>query len=292
MTTGISYRAGLTALAMIALPQLGEACEATIATSTPAVQIRPSPSFSDASSRERFSVTVRNGDDQTCDLALEISADPAFASSTFPAYRIAGPGGAIELGAQMPSAVGSGNLSFPVQIGSEAEQRLNYDVSVKLDWDLAAAPYEQRINFRLVDRTTSRVLDETQISLIVIVPLSSRLDFVGNSNRLDLGVIALDRPTTAPPFGVRVYSTSGYNLQFASENSGALISREGTGRLPYRMTVEGRELDLSAGSDRLLSADKSGATGDIYGVGVTVLPDANQRAGSYSDRVTVTVTPF
>ncbi|WP_338243151.1 hypothetical protein [Aurantiacibacter hainanensis] len=278
------------AAAFPALP--AAACDAKLEMLDPAIDIRPSPSFSEASSREQIRIRVANEGTTTCVLELELALDPAFAGP-FPTYSIVGPGGVIEFSAQTGSGVSApAPLRMPITLNAGVETTLEYAVAANVTWEMQAGSYDRRIDVALFDAADGSRLDDAQVELGVTVPLSSRIDFVGNVDRIDLGQLEFDRENVSPPFGIRVYSTSTYNMEMDSENAGNLRQEGGDALLPYAMSVSGQEINLASGSQVIAGLGKSAETGDVYGVLVRVRPEHTTPAGRYSDRLTVTVTTY
>lgn len=268
------------------------ACVANIEVLSPSVSIRSAPSFSDATSRERFQVRVHNISEEKCVLELGLTLDPASAGE-FPRYSIVGPGGVIEFDAQsMSAANGSGELRTPLTLDPGAERTFDYNVATSIGWDLPAGSYTRRLRFNLVEAGTNSEVDQEEIEFDVTVPLSSQIDFVGNIDQIALGRLSLGRENFSPPFGIRVYSTSSYNMQFESENAGNMRKEDGTALLPYLMTLKGRELNLASGGDTINGLSKPADIGDVFNVVVRVNPEPTTPAGFYADRVNVTVTPY
>lgn len=278
------------AIGLFSVP--AHACDAELEVVQPRVDIRPSPAFLRSQSREQIQVRVENTGEQNCTLALGLSLDPAFAGP-FPQYSITGPGGIIEAEAQSISAARrAGELRAPLVLSPGAETTVDYNVATSVGWNLQAGSYERRLRLRLFDAANASLLDEEEVELGITVPLSSQIDFVGNVDRIALGRLTIGRDNVSPPFGIRVYSTSTYNMQFESENAGQLRQEDGSGLLPYRMLLSGNELNLRSGSHLVSGLNKSADLGDVFGVVVRVKPDATTPAGLYSDRVRVTVTPY
>lgn len=267
------------------------ACDANLVIPRATVDLRTAPTFDNVSTRERFDVVVRNDGETDCRVELAVGVDPAFAGP-FPSYSITGPGGVAQFDAQTPASQGgAGVISTFLEIDAGSEVNLGYDVAARVGWELAADTYLRRILFALSTPDDAVILDEDFVDLAVEVPLTSRLDFVGNVDRLSLGRVKFGEETISPPFGMRVFATSSYTIDIESENSGQLIRDEGDAFLPYSMRLNGQLLEL-APVDTVTSGSRSQLLGDTYSIVASVRAETNQRAGRYSDRVTVTVTPF
>lgn len=281
----------LGALVGLAFTPAAIACDATLVIPRSTVDLRTAPTFDNVSSRERFDVVVRNDGDTNCRIELAVGVDPAFAGP-FPSYSITGPGGVAQFDAQTPASQGgAGVITTILEVDAGSEVNIGYDVAARVGWELAADTYLRRILFSLSTLDNAVIVDEGFVDLAVEVPLSSRLDFVGNVDRLSLGRVKFGEETVSPPFGMRVFATSSYTIDIESENSGQLIRDEGDAFLSYSMRLNGQLLEL-APVDTVTSGSRSQLLGDTYSIVASVRAETDQRAGRYSDRVTITVTPF
>ena len=107
---------------------------------------------------------------------------------------------------------------------------------------------------------------------------------------INLGTIGKERPNQSDPFGVRVWSTSPYSVSFTSENAGVLAHEAGLDQIPYDLRMDNMLVNLVTGSEFTIPS-VAPPLGIIHRLSVRAGP-ATARAGSYSDRVTVTVSPL
>ncbi len=245
---------------------------------------------------ERFQVRLRNDGSSSCEVRLAIGRDMAASDPAFPTYTLAGPSGAVN--AVDASAARLAASSFvDVIVPPGGEVAVPFDLRFRLGWGSEAGSYSEALDFFLF-RRDSRAEIATQRTMVnLTVPTAARIRFAGASGgrgaaRLEMGALSSVTPTVSPPFAIRVLSTSGYQMQLESENAGALRRTNGPERIPYRMTVDNRPLNLAGGGDMISVGRHTSSVGDVHPVSVVVDPDPARHAGEYRDRVTVTVTPI
>ncbi len=292
MTKTITMALGLAAM----VPTTAAAeCVPSFASAPTVVEIRPDATFGSGQLIERFSVRLRNDGDSICQLRLTVGRDVAGSAGWFPEYVLTGPGG--EIASLTPGTSPGGEATSPVVIPAGREVSVPYQVRTKVGWGDHSGDYSTSLLFALSGRDSSSEVANQRTELHLEIPATAAIRFAGagagggGSARLELGELTPNVVNRSPPFAVRVLSTSAYQMQVTSENSGALVRTGGVERLPYRMTIGGH-LMSSAGGGSLTRGTHSSATGDLFPVAVTVIPDAEQRAGDYNDRVTVSVTPI
>lgn len=245
---------------------------------------------------ERFYVRLRNAGDTVCELKLAVGRDIAASSASFPNYTLTGPFGNLQV-TDSSAAAANTSSSSDVIVPAGGEVSVPYDIRLNVGWGSEAGDYDQQLEFYLLSRATAEQLGVQRTQLSLTVPTVARIRFAGASGaggpaRVEMGTLSPLAPTVSPPFAIRVLSTSGYQMQLASQNAGALQRDGGSERIPYRMTVDGRLLNLSGGGDMINVGNHTGSTGDVHPVSIVIDPDATRHAGNYDDRVTVTVTPI
>lgn len=270
-------------------------CRPSFVNSSNAVTLTPSSDLDNQQIVERFRVQVRNAGDSDCLVRLAVSHDVGTSARAFPLYALTGPEGVIPVAAAGASSAGRHSAVVKVRAGGTVA--VPYDLRLRLGWGLPAGDYAQRLTFTLlVDGSGAEgALQHTQ--LLLNIPSAARIRFAGPNGGdgpalLDIGLLSPDGPTVSPPFAIRVLSTAGYLMQLASQNAGALVRLGSTDRIPYRMSIGGRPLSLTGGGDTISAGRHTNASGTVHPVSIVVDPDPTRHAGSYSDRVTVTVTPL
>lgn len=98
------------------------------------------------------------------------------------------------------------------------------------------------------------------------------------------------RPGIAPvPLQLRVSSTGEYDIAITSANSGRLRQGATQWSIPYSMVVNGTNVNL-AGPSTVSGPKKFGSRNDSMPIQFVIGDVSQQRAGQYSDIISVTVT--
>lgn len=281
--------------AALALPSAASAtCQPSFVQAAGTITVRPS-SLDDQYAAERMELRLRNDGDTPCSLRLVAARDLAASESDVPPYGLSGPVGAITpLASQV--AGGQAGSATPIEIPAGGQIVVHHDVRFEAGWGTRAGDYFEELQFALLQAGDQTELASTRVRLHLAIPATARIRFAGDGRvgpaRVEMGALSPTMPTHSPPFAIRVLSTSPYRMQLQSENAGALARIGGTDRAPYRIEVGGKALNLSGGGDGIMVNRHTSRTGDVHPVAITIEPDPLRHAGSYSDRVTVTVTPI
>ena len=281
----------------VAMPSAAVAeCIPSFAGGPTIVTLTPDATFSNSQLNEAFSVQLRNDGDTSCDLRLTVGRDVGASDPDFPPYQLIGPNGTIS---NIGTAGDGGNrgASVPVTVPAGTEVPVRYQVRTRVGWGAESGDYIEELVFRIRDLGGQAGELRQRAELRLLIPAIARIRFSGSSGvsgaaQLELGTLSTTAPTRSPPFGIRVLSTSAYQMVLVSQHAGALQRNGGAERIPYRMRVGGRLMNLAGGSDMISRNRHTGPRGDLHRVSVVIDPDPQRRAGDYSDRVTVTVTPI
>ena len=241
-----------------------------------------------------FRIMIRNDGDGECRLRLRVTRDLGASDAAFPNYTLNGPGGNISVTSASPADVSSGGGVVILQ--PHARNSVGYTVNVPVNWGMRSGDYHQQLVFALSEDTGNAPLDTAQVRLNLEIPATARIRFAGvggegGAARIDLGELSTTMRTVSQPFAVRVLSTSGYQLRFASQYGGVLRRTDGPEVIPYRLSVDGRPFNMTTG-DQINVGEHTGSQGDVHAVSIAVDPDPTWHAGKYTDRVTVAVTPI
>lgn len=241
--------------------------------------------------RELVRVEPVDREGQT-DCRLSVRVSFADASEVFPKAYLSGNG--MPVLPAIDAGVGTVDSDIPVaQIGSRGGGAVQFAISIPTDWGLPAGTRSQQFRLTLLDRFGSP-LDEATMVARVRIPRSVDLKIVGSRTggsigQINLGVIEAGRETRSTPFGMRVWSSSGYTVTLESENRGTLMHEEGIDRIDYDLSVNGFEAQLEGRNPVVVSARHTDGVGDYYPMEIVVRPQ-RPLAGEYQDRVTVSVT--
>jgi hypothetical protein len=113
-----------------------------------------------------------------------------------------------------------------------------------------------------------------------------------NGGRAIVDFGELEEGIVEAPLQLRVTSTRRYALTFESANNGQLRLAGTQWAVPYQMSVGGQSVGLSGGTAELASPSSQGLTRASLPVRFQVGDPTGQRAGSYSDTITISVSPL
>lgn len=248
--------------------------------------------------REEFLVRVRNrdaGGGGSCTGTIRISQLNGTSDPYMPAFTLRSGGNQIDiLPFQGTASSTMSDVLVPNAPAGPNGRAVPFQVTLPTPWGLKAGNYSQLLQFALFDESGNQT-DTINVAIVIDVPRETNLRIVGATggdevSRIDLGTLTTTGTNVSDPFGVRIWSTSGYAVSFRSQNNGNLVRDGGTDRIPYTMTMDGGVVDLSSGVQRYLYNDFTTALGRLHPLVVRAGPIGAVRAGSYADRVIVTVT--
>jgi len=155
--------------------------------------------------------------------------------------------------------------------------------------------YQQTVKFGL--RRPNSVVVEAQrdVTLAINVRPSAVMGLTGTfqrrngAARIDLGELTTGR--TNDPVNLWVRGTRGYKISVRSENHGRLVQPGGDWAVPYALSLGGTTIDL-ANPVPFQSTPGDGLRNDTYPLVITVGRTDGQRAGRYSDLLTLTLAPI
>ncbi|MGV7119242.1 hypothetical protein ACVENA_00700 [Sphingopyxis sp. 550A] len=272
------------------------ACEPSLVDTVASVPIVLAPSFEAERVTERINVDIRNNGSDACVLRLAVGRETATSDPRFPPFTLTGPSGVVLVG-DSAGAMSNPNASTQITIAGGAKISIPYEVSFGAGWDLQAGNYEQYLIFQLFEPDAPTELASHRTRLDLEIPAMARIRFAGASGaqgpaKIEMGDLSPVAPTSSPPFAIRVFSTSVYRMEFSSQNNGTLLRVGGSERIPYHLSVDGRPLNLNAASDGVDVTSHPGPAGSVHPLSIVIDPDPTRHAGTYNDRVTITVTPI
>ncbi|MEL7445022.1 MAG: hypothetical protein AAGK02_04330 [Pseudomonadota bacterium] len=194
------------------------------------------------------------------------------------------------------------NQSTPGSIGNDlfvpnipitsSGRAIQFRLGFATEWGLESGLFSQEFVLTLHDEAGAE-LDSMILVVRVDVPPAVALRIVGASGnsplkRINLGILDPEAVNTSDPFGLRVWSTSPYRVEFVSENLGTLRKVNGDATIPYSLRMSGAEVNLEGTNVRVF-AEGTEALGDLHPLRVTVEPFFAE-AGRYSDRIQVSVS--
>lgn len=166
------------------------------------------------------------------------------------------------------------------------------DAVAATEWGLVAGRQMEQLQLSLVGRDGT-VLDRVPLYLELEIPKTVDVMFVGATgsgpaSSIELGDLSATERVTSQPFGVRIWSSSGYEFMLQSENAGNLVHLQAMDEIPYELFVNGSRYALGAATSPIISIDPSEVGGDRYGLTISV-PARRSVAGEYQDRLLITV---
>lgn len=292
----MSRQVWLIAAVLTAAPSMALAdCEPSFVSATALVDVR-TPSLDEQQVSDRFFVEVRNSGADACTLRLAVGRDMAASRAGFPSFSLSGPTGMVPAAAIPATPTGTDpRTAIVIHVPAEGTVRVPYDVSFNVNWGMASGVYEQELVYQLYEGDNQEELANQRTRLNLNIPAVARVRFSGASggdgpSQLAMGVLSSTSQTHSPPFAIRVQSTSSYRIELVSQNGGALLRTNGPDRIPYRLLLDGEALDLKGAGDSATENGHTNSTGVVHPVRVIIDPDPTRHAGTYSDRVTITIT--
>lgn len=224
-----------------------------------------------------------------CQMALRVSKLTNL--SDFPDYNLRASNRPISpsVSELIGSQASQINLTIPL---SGASTTVNFQAVVPTEWGLTAGEHLENLQLSLLNQA-GVVVDRMKLDLVVDIPKVVDVMFVGSTGTgrttsVELGQIEQMSETRSEPFGVRIWSSSGYGFTFSSENSGSLRHEQDLDAIPYQLAVNGVSYTLDNVSSRFTSNVSTAAGGDLYRLSIMV-PARRNVAGNYHDRLTVSV---
>lgn len=274
-----------------ATPALAGECRPEFVESTETVNLSSVEIGVGEFSRETFAVHVRNAADGDCSATIRVRRIGAPLPET-PRYTLQSGAMVFEILADGAAPTAHSDLPVANAPGDDNGAQVGFQLTLPTEWGLQAGFYGDQLELALLDPAGLEV-DTLTLSLNIDIPRAVALRVVGATGdtsvaRIHLGTLSSTAPTTSDPFGVRIWSTSGYRVSVSSENRGALVHGSNLDRLPYELDFDQRAVNLE-GPDSFVFPQHTPSLGRLHPLRVRVGP-VNARAGDYADRVTVTVT--
>lgn len=246
-------------------------------------------------SRENFNIRVRNEGRGRCTASIRVARiDGANIGSPL-AYSLRSGSNSIDiLPTEASAATAESDFLVNGIPGGANGRAVPFIVTVPTRWGIEAGFRSEQFLLTLLD-AAGEVLDRHVLTINMQIPSSVSMRLVGATGTetirsINLGTIGKERPNQSDPFGVRVWSTSPYSVSFTSENAGVLAHEAGLDQIPYDLRMDNMLVNLVTGSEFTIPS-VAPPLGIIHRLSVQAGP-ATARAGSYSDRVTVTVSPL
>lgn len=179
-----------------------------------------------------------------------------------------------------------------VRIAARQQQLVRYQFAVDADTVPGDGLFSQQLTVELEDERGA-VVGQRRIMLGIDILPSARIGLAGayriNDGRptIDLGEL---RQGIAPvPLQLRVASTRRYRLGFESRNNGRLMIPGTEWAVSYHLRAGDQVVPLDRGVSEIVGANGRGYSREAVPVHFVIGDVSTQRAGLYSDIVTITV---
>ncbi|MDQ8758004.1 hypothetical protein RCO27_17395 [Sphingosinicella sp. LHD-64] len=182
-----------------------------------------------------------------------------------------------------------------VVVAPRSQQVVQYGFTVAEDMISGDGLYDQRVQIE-AEGTDGLPLSARQLVLGIDVLPSATLGLSGayqvsNGQALvDLG--ELREGFAEVPLQLRVQSTRRYKLILESQNNGRLELPGTDWFVPYQMSLGGQSVALSSGRGELSGQNGQGLTRESLPIRFRIGDVSDQRAGTYSDVISVSVEPL
>lgn len=244
---------------------------------------------------ETFQIRIRNGsgDNSACPARIRVARLSTSPSRGQIDFSLQAQGQTMEILANESfPATAASDLDIPRLPSSPNGLAVPFRLIVPSNWGLAEGRQVDDLLVFLLDQSGT-VTDQLRLTISLNVPPAVEVRTVGATGRdaiasVNLGTLDPERINFSNPFGIRVWSTSPYTISFVSENEGRLRHSSAPNTIDYQLFMGGSQVNLM-GLPAGMEPDGTDALGDFHPLQVQVRP-FRARAGSYSDRVEVTVT--
>lgn len=277
-------------LAVVAASAPAMACDAEFTSKSETVNVVGTDVGVGRFVTETIPVAIRNRGGEACSLTVRLSREEF------------GPDGlsySLHSGSQTLTAAASesvGDVSSDVRVSVAAGftgTPLPLLLHLPMEWGVKAGTHTDRLSLSLMG-PSGAVVDRLRVTLNVTVPPAVTLRLVGAigdgaAAQVELGPIHALRETRSLPFGIRIWSTSGYRVELSSRNRGRLLHEKGAHGIPYLLTLDGRPVVVSGASIPFSVPRHTNSLGDYHPLGI-VVPPVSAVAGTYTDQITVSVT--
>lgn len=181
-----------------------------------------------------------------------------------------------------------------VVVQPHSQQIVQYGFAVSPEAISGDGLYEQRVIVE-ADGTDEVPLNARQISLGIDVLPSAALGLSGafrmNNGRATVDLGELHEGVAPVPLRLRVESTRRYQLTMESQNNGRLRMAGTEWSVPYQLVVADQAVHLGSGEGRYRGEAGTGLRRDSLPLAFLIGDVSDRRAGTYSDVISISVTP-
>jgi len=195
-----------------------------------------------------------------------------------------------------PNTTNSGQFNGP-QLQVEPGERVIQTMGLSVDTQNLSGDglFQQTVTLGLRRRNSVVYEGQADVTLAINVRPSAVMGLTGAFQRnngvanIELGELSPGR--TNDPVNLWVRGTRGYKVTIQSRNQGEMRQANGDWAVPYGLSIGGVSIDLT-NPVPFQSTPGAGLRNDTYPLVITVGQTAGQRAGRYSDLLTLTLAPM
>jgi hypothetical protein len=292
MATVQSYMLGAILGLLTATPAFADECQPEFVGSTATVNVSDVEVGLGEFAQENFTVAVRNAGSGDCGAIVRLTRVVGISAQSMPPYSLRSGATVFEIAPQDATPANSDALIISYTPSNPQGVSVPFEISVPSEWGLQAGNYSEQLELSLRD-VNDAVLDSLLLTVNINIPQAVALRIVGAAGsdeiaRIHLGTVSATAIARSDPFGVRVWSTSGYRVNFSSENRGDLVHTGNLDRFEYQLFFDNQPVDLAAGEEFNFPSFTP-PVGTVHNLRAQAGP-ATVRAGDYADRLTVSVT--
>lgn len=283
---------GLTVSLFLGAPAYAAECRPEFVDSSTTVNVSHLEIGAGQFSRQNFSIAVRNTDSGDCSATIQLVRLDGISTINMPAYSLRSGPTTLNIAPQDATLSPDNQVIVPFAPNTPQGYAVPFEIFMPSEWGLKAGDFSEQLELALLDKGGTKI-DSLLLTVNIGVPQAVALRLAGATGndeiaRIHIGAISAAKGARSDPFGVRVWSTSGYRVQLSSDNRGELVQGNNLDRFPYELFFDNQRVNL-VGGDGFMFADPTPSVGTVHLLRAEAGP-ATVRAGDYVDRITVSVT--
>jgi hypothetical protein len=295
--------AALAAIPSVAAAQVGPPlssadCRLRIDTGSSTWVVRGFDLFNNTAPLGTYSVTFINEGAGECHFApiFRLDSQP-YGLSAGQTNRI--PYGLVDLYADFVATPLSGRSERSltrrfVSLNANEQQIVQFQFSVPLDYLKDDGEFVQDVILE-AEQSDGSVLGGRPLVVGVDVMPSARLGLQGafemNGSQVSVNLGSLVEGVAPVPLQLSVQSTRRYRINVRSQNSGSLRLGDSDWTVPYQVLVGDHRFALSGGSSEQVYGSGNGFRRETMPLSFIIGSTTDRRAGTYSDVVSIEVSP-
>lgn len=292
MATVKTFMLGAILAVLSVTPAFANGCQPEFVGATATVNVSDIEVGLGEFAQENFTVEVRNASSGDCSASIRLSRVVGMSAQSMPPYSLRSGSTVFNIAPQDATPANSDALLIAYASNKPQGVSVPFEINVPGEWGMQAGNYSEQLELSLRD-INGTTLDTLLLTVNINVPQAVALRIVGATGsdeiaRIHLGTVSPTTIAQSDPFGVRVWSTSGYRVNFTSENRGDLVHAGNLDRFEYQLFFDNQLVNLAAGEEFNFPSFTP-PVGTVHNLRAQAGP-ATVRAGDYADRLTVSVT--